>query len=65
MNIKELIAGRRDCKCGKDHICPIDSVVISENAIDCLPKLVEKYSSILVVADRNTYGVCGETVEKK
>ena len=65
MNIKELIAGRRDCKCGKDHICPIESVVIAENACDCLPALIEKYSNILVVADSNTYAVCGKTVERK
>ena len=65
MEIKELISGRIGCECGKDHICPIESVVIGEKAFDCLPALVEKYSNILVVADRNTYAVCGEAVEKK
>ena len=65
MDIKGLILGRIGCECGKDHICPIESVVIGENACDCLPALIERYSNILVVADRNTYDVCGETVEKK
>ena len=65
MEIKELLAGKIGCECGKDHICPIDSVVIGENACDSLPMLVEKYNNILVVADRNTYAVGGKLVEEK
>ena len=65
MEIKELLAGKTDCACGKAHICPIDSVVIGENACDSLPALVEKYNKILLVADKNTYAVGGRKVEEK
>ena len=65
MEIKELLAGKIGCECGKDHICPIESVVIGVGACDSIPALVEKYNNILVVADRNTYGVGGRTVEEK
>ena len=65
MEIKELLAGKIGCECGKDHICPIESVVIGENACDSIPALVEKYNSILLVADKNTYSVGGKTVSEK
>ncbi len=62
MEIKELLAGKKNCGCGRDHLCPIEHVVIGENACDSLTGLVEKYQKILVVADENTYAVCGEKV---
>ena len=65
MEIKELLAGKIGCECGKDHICPIESVLIGENACDSIPALVERYNSILLVADKNTYSVGGKTVSEK
>lgn len=65
MEIKELLAGRLDCPCGKQHICPIDSVVIGKNACDSIPALVEKYGKVLLVADRNTYAIGGAVVSEK
>jgi glycerol-1-phosphate dehydrogenase [NAD(P)+] len=46
------------------HKCPIDHVIIGENALDSLPDLTEGYASILLVADKNTYRVCGRDVER-
>ena len=63
MEIKDLLAGREKCECGMAHKCPIDSVVIGENAIASLPSLTENKSRILLVADNNTYSVCGKAVE--
>ena len=65
MEINELLIGRDVCECGKSHKCPIDYVIISENACDSLPKITEDYKNILLVADKNTYGVCGDLVAKK
>ncbi len=65
MEIKELLIGKENCECGKAHICPIDYVIISENALDCLPDITKAYNSILLVADRNTYKVCGAAVAEK
>lgn len=65
MEIKELLAGVDTCACGKSHKCPIDHVIIAENACDSLPEITEAYSNILLVADRNTYRVGGEVVSAK
>ena len=62
MNVKELLSGKESCLCGLEHKCPIDHVVIGENACATLPSITEKYSSILLVADKNTYRACGEAV---
>lgn len=64
MNIKELLAGNENCACGMAHKCPIDSVVIGENALDSLPALTKNYNNVLLVADNNTYAVCGKQVDE-
>ena len=65
MNIKDLLAGREICECGKSHVCPIDHVIISENAFDSIPSMIVDYKSILLVADKNTYKACGAPVADK
>lgn len=62
MNIKDLLEGKENCACGMSHKCPIDHVIIGENSCSSLPLITENYSSILLVADKNTYRVCGEAV---
>ena len=64
MNITELLEGKRNCDCGMVHLCPIDSVVIEKNACLKLPSLTENYQNILLVADENTYAVCGKQVDE-
>ncbi len=65
MKINELLVGREVCECGKSHKCPIDHVIISENAFDSLPAIIESYANILLVADKNTYAVCGDAVAER
>ena len=65
MNIKDLLIGREVCECGKSHVCPIDHVIISENAFDSLPEITVDYKNILLVADKNTYKACGAPVAEK
>lgn len=62
MEISDLIKGIRNCCCGRDHDCPIDSVVIGKGAISSLSELAEGFRGILLVADENTYAVCGSAV---
>lgn len=62
MNIEELLAGKKECSCGRTHICPIDSVVIGKNACESLNELCRDYGNVLLVADKNTYAVGGERV---
>lgn len=64
MNIKELLSGVADCECGMSHLCPIDQVIIRKDACDSLAELTGKYKSILLVADTNTYAVCGKKVKE-
>lgn len=65
MTTEELLKGKTDCDCGKSHLCPIDSVIIEENAFDKLPFLTKEYNKILLVADTNTYAVAGKEVESR
>ena len=65
MEINELIQGVSRCECGKDHACPIDSVVIGDGAISSLSAIASGYSSVLLVADQNTYSVCGDAVARE
>ena len=63
MDIKEFLKGITDCECGMTHLCPIDHVIIKKNACEELAAITESYKSILLVADTNTYAVCGEKVK--
>ena len=62
MEILDLLKGIENCECGRDHDCPIESVIIGKGAISSLSGLVKNFKSILLVADENTYDVCGSSV---
>lgn len=64
MEIKELLKGIENCECGKNHTCPMDYVIIGENALQSLSEICDKYQKILFVADQNTYRVCGAKVKE-
>ena len=51
------------CSCGRVHFCPIENVTVENGALKKLPTLLEAYSHIFVVADTNTYPLCGEETE--
>ena len=53
-----------DCSCGKRHNCEIKHIHIGKGALQALPETVKEYSHILLVADPNTYAVCGEQTEQ-
>ncbi len=62
MYMEEIKRSFENCKCQKEHNCPIDAVVIGEDALSHLKQMCEDYSSILLVSDNNTYEVCGKDV---
>ena len=62
MEISDFLKGIRNCCCGRDHDCPIESVIIGKGAISSLSDLVKNFKSILLVADENTYDICGSSV---
>lgn len=63
MDINQLLKGV-DCTCDKHHTCSIKSVYVEKDAISRLTDIAKPYSSILLVADENTFAVAGEKVER-
>ena len=63
MDINNILSAYQNCECGKEHGCDIRSVVIEKNAVAKIPEIAKDYKGILLVADRNTYRVCGKSVE--
>ena len=64
MNINEMLAGRADCACGKKHDCDIHYVEIGNGVLEKLTDICAPFSRILLVADGNTYPLCGNRVEE-
>ncbi len=64
MDIKELLKLKK-CACGMEHRCDIKEVVIEKGAVSKIGDLADNYNNIVIVADRNTYAVCGDTVTKQ
>ena len=62
MVISDLLKGIKNCECGRDHDCPIDHVIIGEDAFAYVSEVIENYKNILLVADENTYAACGKEV---
>ena len=62
MDIQQLLNGC-DCSCGLHHRCDIHFVAIERGAIAHLSNLSANYSSVLLVADENTYAAAGRQTE--
>lgn len=62
METSNLINRDLPCDCGRAHRCDIDSLEIGKKALECLPRALREYAHILIVADQNTYPLCGERV---
>ena len=62
--INELLKGKTDCACGKEHSCDIKYAIVKSGAVNELPEICKGYKNILICADVNTYRVCGEKVAK-
>lgn len=62
MAISDLLKGIKNCECGRNHDCPIDHVIIGEDAFAYVSEVIENYKNILLVADENTYAACGKEV---
>ncbi len=63
MELFELLNRDIECSCGRTHRCDIGKVDIGVGALERLPGTVEGYKNVLLVADSNTYDVCGERVK--
>lgn len=60
MDINSLLKGVDNCPCGQTHTCQIRAVHIEKNVLSRLADLCQGYYSIVLVADNNTYPLCGK-----
>ncbi|MBO4885313.1 MAG: sn-glycerol-1-phosphate dehydrogenase [Clostridia bacterium] len=60
MNISALCNRVITCSCGHTHFCPIEEAVVCQGALERLPSLTVNYQAIFMVADDNTWAVCGD-----
>ena len=63
MELFELLNRDIECSCGRTHRCDIGKVDIGVGALERLPGTLDGYKNVLLVADSNTYAVCGERVK--
>ncbi|MBO5221106.1 MAG: sn-glycerol-1-phosphate dehydrogenase [Clostridia bacterium] len=61
MELTDILNRDIICPCGRTHRCDIRRLCIEEGALDRLSDLVTE-SHVLLVADTNTWAVCGEAV---
>lgn len=64
MDFSKLVEGIYDCDCGKVHTCPIEHIIIEKDALNSLTDICSAYHGILLIADQNTFRVCGEEVKE-
>ena len=64
MDINGILKGGMCSACGKEHKCPIENVFIENNATKNLTAITKQYSTVLLVADENTFSASGEKTEK-
>ncbi|MBE6601581.1 MAG: sn-glycerol-1-phosphate dehydrogenase [Ruminococcaceae bacterium] len=63
MDIKTILSGMKNCACGKEHPCDIAYVEIGDGVLELLNKICEPFAKIHLVADGNTYPLCGDKVK--
>ena len=63
MTVFDLINKDIACSCGKTHRCDIPKLEIGEGVLDKLPEFLSDKNNILLVADSNTYPLCGDRVK--
>lgn len=55
----------QECACGMVHSCDVKHVIIEQGAIGKLGSVTGGYKKLLLVADSNTYRVCGQAVKEQ
>lgn len=62
MDIQSLLQPKF-CSCGKTHNCDIGTVIIEKGAVKRIGSLCNNYEHVLLVADNNTYPLCGGSIK--
>lgn len=64
MNLFDVINKDLVCSCGKTHRCDLPKLEIGRGVLKKLPELLSDKNNILLVADSNTYPLCGDRVKE-
>lgn len=62
MDIKTMLKGNDHCSCKRLHTCDIHHVEIGNGVLEELPKICVSFQHIVLVADENTYPLCGDRI---
>ena len=62
MDIKAMLQGVSNCPCKRPHTCDIRYVEIGDGVLSRLPEITADFNHIVLVADENTYPLCGDKV---
>ncbi len=62
MDIQAMLAGVSNCACKREHTCDIRFVEIGNGVLERIPEIVGDFRRIVLVADENTYPLCGDKV---
>ena len=60
-DLTSLLKGRPDCPCGRPHACAMRRAILEPGAVRRIGEAAAGYRRILLVADPNTWALCGET----
>lgn len=63
MTLFDVINKDLVCSCGRTHRCDVPKLEIGKGAINKLPEFLADKKNIVLVADSNTYPLCGEKVK--
>ena len=64
MSIQTVLGGKCDCACKKQHPCDIQYVEIGDHVLEKLKEICAPFTAIHLVADGNTYPLCGDKVKE-
>ena len=64
MTITSAVHGVEHCACGKSHACDIRYVEIGDGVLEKLGTICAEFKAVTLVADGNTYPLCGDKVER-
>lgn len=62
MDFEKLLLGRDDCPCGLKHSCALKRIRLYSGVLNEVGALSEGWDHVLLVADRNTWALCGEKI---
>ena len=64
MDIKAMLGGNDHCSCNRVHTCDIRFVEIGRGVLEKLTEICADFGRIVLVADENTYPLCGDRVSE-